>query len=222
MAAAEATSRASADEADGTGSPSRSSEYRLRETQRNEFRAIRYLPPTQKLRLLTGAPARPVSTGFAILFGAESAGTPCVDETACAHLGIAMLSGEPLHWPCNHLSTAPPRMSPLQVLTQHPVPVIAVAENGVVVFANTAFADFLSCSCDAVTSSSYEDIASFLPPDEILLAVTRLGDGPIGRVLQLGQATLFVKIHRSATSSATNWSRITRFEGLLIRLSTLA
>jgi hypothetical protein len=52
-----------------------------------------------------------------------------------------MLSGEPLQWPGNHLSAEPPQMSPLRVLTQHPVPVIAVADDGVVVFANTAFAD---------------------------------------------------------------------------------
>jgi hypothetical protein len=133
-----------------------------------------------------------------------------------------MLAGEPLQWPRNHLGAEPPGRSPLRVLTQHPVPVIAVADDGVVVFANTAFADFLSCSCDAVTSSSYEDICSFLPADEMLLAVTRLGPGPIGRVLHLGQATLFVKIRRSAIVSAANWGRITRFEGLLIRLSGLA
>ena len=133
-----------------------------------------------------------------------------------------MLWGERLQLPRNHIGAEPPRISPLGVLTQHPVPVVAVADDGAVVFANTAFADFLSCSPDAVTASSFDDITSFLPADEILLAVTRLGDGPVGRVLQLGQATLFVKIRRSAIVNAANWGRITRFEGLLIRLSRLA
>jgi hypothetical protein len=68
---------------------------------------------------------------------------------------------------------------------------------------------------------SYDDICAFLPTDEILLAVTRLGPGPVGRVLQLGQATLFVKIRRSAIISAVAWVPITRFEGLLTRLSRI-
>ncbi len=107
------------------------------------------------------------------------------------------------------------------MLTQHPVPVIAVADDGAVVFANAAFADVLACSCDAVTSLSYDDICALLPTDEILLAVTRLGPGPVGRVLELGQATLFVKIRRSAIISAANRVPITRFEGLLTRLARL-
>jgi len=133
-----------------------------------------------------------------------------------------MLSGGPLQHPGDSLAAEPDHISALRVLTQHPVPVVAAADDGAVVFANTAFADVLSCSRDAVTSISYDDICSLLPPDEILLAVTRLGSGPIGRVLQLGQATLFVKMRRSAIISAATWSPVTRFEGLLTRLSRLA
>ena len=133
-----------------------------------------------------------------------------------------MLAGEPLRRPHTSLSAEPPPMSPLRVLTQHPVPVIAVADNGAIVFANTAFADVLSCSTDAVTSMSYEDICSFLPPDETLVAVTRLGPNTIGRSLQLGEATLFVKMRRSAILSAADSGPVTLFEGLMKRLSRLA
>jgi nitrogen-specific signal transduction histidine kinase len=135
-----------------------------------------------------------------------------------------MLAGEP---PLQQLGTSfgaePSRMTPLRVLTQHPVPVIAVADDGAIVFANTAFADVLSCSCDSLTSMSYEDICSILPPDETLVAVTRLlGPNTIGRSLQLGESTLFVKMRRSAILSAADSGPVTLFEGLMKRLSRLA
>ncbi len=133
-----------------------------------------------------------------------------------------MLSGVPLWRPGDSLSAEPPQISALRVLTQYPVPVVAVADDGAVVFANTAFADFLSCSCDAVTSSSYEDICSFLPPDETLIAVTRLEPDTIGRVLHLGQATIFVKMRRSAIVGAADSGPITLFDGLMKRLARLA
>ncbi len=133
-----------------------------------------------------------------------------------------MLAGEPLRRPGASLSAEPPEITPLRVLTQHPVPVIAVADDGAIVFANTAFANVLNCSCGAVTSMSYEDICSVLPPDETLVAVTRLGPNTIGRLLQLGEATLFVKMRRSAILSAADSGPITLFEGLMRRLSRLA
>jgi hypothetical protein len=97
-----------------------------------------------------------------------------------------------------------------------------VANDGAVVFANTAFADLLGCSCAAITSMRYEDICSFLPPDETLFAVTRLGPDTIGCLLQMSQATLFIKMRSSAIVGGADSGPITRFEGLLERLSRLA
>jgi hypothetical protein len=132
-----------------------------------------------------------------------------------------MLSGVPSERPGPSLSAGASQPSALRVLTQHPVPVLAVADDGSVVFANKAFADVLSCSCDAVTTISYEDICALLPADETLFAVTRLGPDTIGRLLQLGQATLFVKMRRSAIVSDAHSGPITRFEVLVERLSQL-
>lgn len=119
------------------------------------------------------------------------------------------------------LGAPPAEMTALRVLTEHPVPLLAVARDGAVVFANKAFADVLSCSCDAVTTISYADICSLLPPDETLFAVTQLSPDTIRRVLQLANATLFVKIRRSAIVSAAATGPITRLEGQLERLSRL-
>src|SRR5712672_3455774 len=109
-----------------------------------------------------------------------------------------MALGAPVQWPGDSLIAESRQISALRVLVRHPVPVIAVADDGVVLFANTAFAEVLGCSCDAVTSISYEDICSVLPTDETLFAVTRLCPDTIGSLLQLGHATLFVKMRRSA------------------------
>jgi PAS domain-containing protein len=133
-----------------------------------------------------------------------------------------MLAGEPPRRPGTSLSSEPPRMTPLRMLAQHPVPVVAVADDGAIVFANTAFVAVLGCSGDAVASMSYEDICSFLPADETLVAVTRLGPNTIGRLLELGEATLFVKMRRSAILSAADSGPVTLFEGLMKRLSRLA
>jgi hypothetical protein len=130
-----------------------------------------------------------------------------------------MLSDPPFWWPGDSLSADRPHTAAFRVLTQHPVPFIAVAHDGAVVFASNAFADVLGCSCDAVTLMSYQDICSLLPPDETLFAVTRLGPDAIERVLRLGRATLFIKMLRSATGSAVAAGPVTRLENLVKRLS---
>jgi hypothetical protein len=133
-----------------------------------------------------------------------------------------MALGAALRWPGDSLISESRRRSVLRVLVQHPVPVIAVADGGAVLLANRAFAEVLGCSCDAVTSISYEDICSVLPIDETLFAVTRLCPDTIGSLLQLGHATLFVKMRRSAILSGADSDAVELFEGLMKRLSLLA
>jgi hypothetical protein len=107
----------------------------------------------------------------------------------------------------------------LWALEQHPVAAIAVADDGAVLFANTALAKLLCCSCDALTSMSHEDICSTLPAGETLFAVARLCPNTIGRSLQLGQTTCFVKVCKSAISDGAESVAMAMFEGLTERLS---
>src|ERR1700712_3151676 len=107
----------------------------------------------------------------------------------------------------------------LRALEQNPIAAIAVADDGVVLFANTAFAKLLGCSCDAVTSMSYAYICSTLPAGETLFAVARLCPDTIGRSLQFGQATCFVKMHKSAVMNGVESVATAMFEGLTERLS---
>jgi hypothetical protein len=107
----------------------------------------------------------------------------------------------------------------LRALEHNPIAAIAVADDGVVLFANTAFAKLLGCSCDAVTSMSYAYICSTLPAGETLFAVARLCPDTIGRSLQFGQATCFVKMHKSAVMNGVESVATAMFEGLTERLS---
>ncbi|MDT5219321.1 MAG: hypothetical protein QOF15_1426, partial [Mycobacterium sp.] len=101
----------------------------------------------------------------------------------------------------------------LRALEQYPVAAIAVADDGAVLFANTAFTNLLGCSGDALTSMSYAYICSTLPAGETLFAVARLCPDTIGRSLQFGQATCFVKMHQSALSNGVESVATAMFEG---------
>jgi hypothetical protein len=129
-----------------------------------------------------------------------------------------MLFGEPSPRPGDSPTIEPRRLSALRVLEQWPVPVVAVTDDGAVVFANTAFAH-LVCSCDAVASMSYDDICSALPADETFFAVTRLGPKDCGSQVHSDQATVFVKMRKSATHRAVNLDEVTMFEELVKHLA---
>ena len=112
------------------------------------------------------------------------------------------------------------RITVLGVLEQCPVPVIAVSDDGVVVFASAAFAHLFGYSCDAVTSMSYEDICSVLPADETLFPITRLSpDAVVDSLMLSSQATVFVKMRKSATLNAADPYAIAMFDELLEHLS---
>jgi len=131
-----------------------------------------------------------------------------------------MLSGDPSQRPGDSLIAESRQISAHGVLEQCPVPVIAVADDGAVVFASAAFAHLLGCSCDALTCMSYEDICSLLPTDETLFAVTRLGpNGFVGSLMLSSQATVFVKMRKSATLSDADPDAVAMFEELTEHLA---
>jgi PAS domain-containing protein len=130
-----------------------------------------------------------------------------------------MLSGAPLQRPGDPPTVESPQTSARGVLEQCPVPVIAVADDGAVVLANTAVAHFLGYTCDAIPPFSYEDICSFLPADETLFAATRLGAHTFGSLLQLGQTRLSVKMRSWAIAAGADAGAITRGGGLMESLS---
>jgi len=56
----------------------------------------------------------------------------------------------------------------LVVLERFPVPVLAIAEDGTILFANEAFGEMLGHPADAVTALKFRQIFHALPADESL------------------------------------------------------
>jgi hypothetical protein len=131
-----------------------------------------------------------------------------------------MLLDGPLLRPGDSLIAESRQMSALGVLGGCPIPVVAVADDGAVLFVSAAFAHILGYSCDALTCMSYEDICSLLPTDETLFAVTRLGPNAfVGSLILSSQATVFVKMRKSATLSDADLDATAMFKELTEHLS---
>jgi PAS domain-containing protein len=92
----------------------------------------------------------------------------------------------------------PRQTSALPALERVPVPAIALADDGSVLFANTAFAEILGCSRGAITSMSYEQIFYALPNEETLFGVARLRADSFGDLHHLDGSTIFAKMSKSA------------------------
>lgn len=133
-----------------------------------------------------------------------------------------MLERRPSRWARDLPMAEPGQTAARLMLEQHPAPVIALADSGAVLFANTAFAEILGCSRDAVSSMSYEEIVSALPTEEALFALARLRADTIGEMLPLDGSTFFVKMSKSAIMRGVDSVAIATFEELMERLHRLA
>lgn len=64
-------------------------------------------------------------------------------------------------------------MPALVVLERFPVPVLAIAEDGGILYANSAFADMLGFSADEVVARKFYEIFHAVPADESAVSVVR-------------------------------------------------
>lgn len=110
----------------------------------------------------------------------------------------------------------------LVLLERYPLPFIASADDGAVLFANAALAEILGCTREAVTLMRYEDVFKALPVEETLFAVARLCADDIRTLLCLDGSTIFVKMSKAATVRGAGAFAIATFRELIERLSELA
>lgn len=115
----------------------------------------------------------------------------------------------------------PYRKPALPALERIPVPAIALADDGAVLFANTAFAEILGCSRDALISMSYEEIFYALPSEETLFGVARLRAETIGDLQHLDGSTIFAKMSKSAVMRRAGPAASATFDQLMEQLSKL-
>ncbi len=65
------------------------------------------------------------------------------------------------------------KLPALVVLERFPVPVVAIAEDGTILFANEAFGDMLGYPADAVRALKFREIFYTLPAEESAVSVVR-------------------------------------------------
>jgi PAS domain-containing protein len=116
----------------------------------------------------------------------------------------------------------PPQQRALPALERIPVPTIALADDGAVLFANTAFAEVLGCSRHAITSMSYEQIFYALPSEETLFGVARLRADSFADLQHLDGSMIFAKMSKAAVMRRAGPVAMTTFSELMERLSRLA
>jgi PAS domain S-box-containing protein len=86
----------------------------------------------------------------------------------------------------------------LVVLERIPVPVLAIAEDGTILFANEAFAAMLGYSGEAVRSLKFHEIFHTMPPDEPPVSAVRANADLIVELLHSDGSSVRARMSRSA------------------------
>lgn len=106
----------------------------------------------------------------------------------------------------------------LVVLERLPVPVLAIAEDGAILFANAAFADMLGYSSDEVRSLNFAQIFHALPADESAVSVLRANADLIVQLVHRDASTVRARMSKSALLRGTDPVALATFQDLTERL----
>jgi PAS domain S-box-containing protein len=90
------------------------------------------------------------------------------------------------------------KLPALLVLERFPVPVLAIAEDGSILFANGAFADMLGYSPDAVLSLKFREIFHAPQTDESVVSVVRARADQIVRLIHADGSVVRALMSKSA------------------------
>jgi PAS domain S-box-containing protein len=86
----------------------------------------------------------------------------------------------------------------LVVLERFPVPVLAIAEDGAILFANKAFAEMLGRPADEITALKFRQIFHTLPADESAVSVVRTHADLIVELLHQEGSIVRARMSKSA------------------------
>jgi PAS domain S-box-containing protein len=106
----------------------------------------------------------------------------------------------------------------LVVLERFPVPVLAVAEDGTLLFANAAFADMLGYTPEAVTSLKFSEIFHTLPAHESAVSVVRAYADLIVELLHHDRSIVRARMSKSALLRGDDPVALATFQDLTERL----
>ncbi|OBG80752.1 histidine kinase [Mycobacterium sp. NS-7484] len=106
----------------------------------------------------------------------------------------------------------------LVVLERFPVPVLAIAEDGTILFANTAFAEMVGRDTEAVTSMPFADVFHALPADESAVSVVRANAGLLVDLVHHDGSIVRARMSKSALLRGDDPVALATFQDLTDRL----
>ena len=106
----------------------------------------------------------------------------------------------------------------LVVLERFPVPVLAIAEDGTILFANEAFADMLGYSAEAVKELKFREIFHTLPAEESAVSVVRAHADLIVELVHEDGSIVRARMSKSALVRGDDPVALATFQDLTERL----
>jgi PAS domain S-box-containing protein len=109
-------------------------------------------------------------------------------------------------------------MPALVVLERFPVPVLAIGEDGVILFANTAFGEMLGYSREAVLALKFDEIFKTLPADRSAVSVVRAHANVIVELAHEDGSTVRARMSKSALIRTDDPVALAAFQDLTEQL----
>jgi PAS domain S-box-containing protein len=106
----------------------------------------------------------------------------------------------------------------LVVLERFPVPVLAIAEDGTILFANKAFAEMLGHSAEAVTELKFRQIFKTLPAEESAVSVVRAHADLIVELVHYDGSIVRARMSKSALLRGDDPVALATFQDLTEQL----
>lgn len=106
----------------------------------------------------------------------------------------------------------------LVVLERLPVPVLAIAEDGTILFANAAFADMLGYTAEEVRNLKFREIFHTMPADESAVSVVRAHANLIVELMHHDKSIVRARMSKSALLRGDDPVALATFQDLTERL----
>ena len=110
------------------------------------------------------------------------------------------------------------RLPALVVLERFPVPVLAIAEDGTILFANKAFAEMLGHTADEVKALKFAQIFHTMPVDESPVSVVRAHADLIVELVHQDASIVRARMSKSALLRGDDPVALATFQDLTERL----
>lgn len=106
----------------------------------------------------------------------------------------------------------------LVVLDRLPVPVLAIAADGAIVFANEAFADMLGYPPEVVKELEFRQIFRTMPPDESAVSMMRAHANLVVELVHADGSIVRARMSKSALRRGNDPVALATFQDLTERL----